>query len=115
MLDVIDAVFSYVNEMNITSLTMQAYADWWKKRNNIELQINQINGKMIFENLDVEMILTKNHKSVNFISQKEVNLSNLQFKKIEKIERTKNISLTRMFHWRDLLYNYESWQGRRNR
>ncbi len=115
LLDVIDAVFGYVNKLGLANYTMNEYAEWWQKRNQIKMDISFEENELRMNIDDVDMTIINNKKVCNFKSRKRIDLSKLEFVPIKSLSKPLNINLTRKYHWRDTLYDYESWKGRRNR
>ncbi len=117
MLDVIEEIFRYVVQKKIPNMKMIEYATWWKTRLADERSVTLDDGKLTFQNYDeqISIMVTKADEIAFQKPQKKMQLSNLKFSKIRTTEREKNLKLTRKFHWRDLLYDYESWRGKRNR
>ena len=115
LLDVIEAVFGYVKKLGLANITMKEYADWWQKRNQIKMDISFEDNELRMNVDDVDMTVISNNKICNFKSKAKVDLSKLSFNRKESSLRSKKMRLTRKYHWRDTLYDYESWKGRRNR
>jgi Polysaccharide deacetylase len=115
LLDVIDAVFGYVNKLGLANITMKEYAVWWQRRNHIKIDISFEDNELRMDVDDVDMTVISNNKICNFKSKAKVDLSKLAFINKKSLLRSKKMLLTRKYHWRDTLYEYESWKGRRNR
>ncbi len=117
MLKVIDAIFSHINSLGIPNLTMSEYASWWKKRVKTKTDISYNNGYITFRNLDrkINFLIYKDNMISCLQPKAKLLFSNIEFTKNNLLKREKNIASMRKYHWRDLLYNYESWRSRKNR
>lgn len=117
MLDVIEDVFSNILHRDIPVLSMLEYAQWWQYRHSIKYLAYLENDEVL---IDTEM----NPEKVGLIIKtsdgiaahdfaKKINLKELYWKKETKNSVPEDYERIHDFHWRDLLYNYESRKGKK--
>jgi hypothetical protein len=115
---VINEIFQYVRSKKIPTMNFEQWAMWWKFREQINLQGELRKNKLALscgEEVDFHIKITYQDKYCIIPYQPQVDLQKLDWKTFpEKKQRTidKNI---RKWHWRDLLYNYESFKGKLRR
>ena len=118
-LQVIEKIFEFINENKINVLTYQEYADWWKKRDKFKIEINYNDNELSCETdkilEDIFLRIFKHDEFALIKIEKNINLNDLKWQKIEKLEIKSNLKRTRKWHWRDVLYNYESRKGKKNK
>ena len=95
-------------------MTMNEFADLWKKREKCDLNCIFENGELSFNNIDLECYIRVSTKvGFNIFPQKKILLKEMNWKK-KKPKRKNNLSQMRKYHWREFLYNYESKRARKH-
>ena len=115
-LEVFSQLFQYLQEQKIDNLTMQDYADFWQQRQDYQPHISFADEQIKLEEIDeaIDLRIAYRGKFALSKNKRTIALTKLDFK--DKVDKTnRNDKLARKYHWRDTLYAYESWRGRRNR
>mgnify|MGYP006280273147 CR=1 FL=1 len=117
MFKVIEEIFKYIrSKPNIWFTTMHNFNKWWRKRDEAEfdyklgkdrISINKFNFP---ENLNLRAAF---RGKTTQIMNDDVKLNSLDFKSDKQYHPPRDIERIRSFSWRDLLYNYEKWKGKR--
>jgi peptidoglycan/xylan/chitin deacetylase (PgdA/CDA1 family) len=102
--EVIEHIFQKVS--SFSNMSFGEYAIWWKKRLNSRL-------KATFENESISVNVpakARKKEQYTFIKGKA---EHLIWENSEKLNLTTDATRSKVFSWRDWLYNYESYQGKR--
>jgi hypothetical protein len=112
--EIFDEVFRYINELNIPKMSFAEFADWWNKREKINLDFSFEEGKLVSAVCE-ELYLKISYKGKTAIvkHQKEIDLQQIPMKQSNKIVSPKDEQRIRKKVWRDKLYDYESKKGRK--
>ncbi|MFO7897075.1 MAG: hypothetical protein R6U84_09095 [Candidatus Cloacimonadales bacterium] len=115
-LEVFSHLFEFLDEQQIDNLTLADYADFWRKRLDYPLHAKFVDKQILLENPDenIELRIFYRGKLALSKNTKQIKLETLDFRDLVD-KRNQHDQLARRYHWRDTLYAYESWRGRRNR
>jgi len=107
--DIFDKIFQYVNSNNFINVSMNDFSEWWEERCILKPEFNFKDNK-INVNFDSQKVFVKISTKDGYTISKngEIDINNIKLEQHTGIKKKKNLRKTRKFHWRDLLYNYES-------
>lgn len=113
--EIIDKIFQYINLHDYENMTMLEYYKWWKERYKLEPEF-QIDENKLKVNYNKNTILTKiSRKNGYSITESgEMDLNKIPIKPYVKKKHTDDKKRIRKFHWRDVLYNYESKRSKKH-
>ncbi|MCK4957098.1 MAG: hypothetical protein KAS49_05640 [Candidatus Cloacimonetes bacterium] len=111
-LPVFDKVFAYINKLDIPTSTMMQFASWWKKRDEIEINPTYENDVIKLDSTPhINIRIYYKNKETVVAAKNRITLTELDFTVVNKtVDDEKR---ARQFHWRDLLYDYETAKGKR--
>ncbi len=111
---VFDKVFQYINSNNYGNMNMLKFCEWWKRKYELnpefEYEKNKVSAKYSSDNVFIR-VSTKKGYVILQKGEHQIKESNL--KPHAKIKLEKDIKRIHKFHWRDILYNYESKRSRK--
>ena len=116
--NVFEEIFEYVNDLGLQKFSFQQWAVLWKYLQSIDLQVSISENKLKLSadnGMDFYIKISYKGKYTILPFRKKIDLNKVdwQVEKIpEKLREKRNI---RKKHWRDLLYNYESYRGKLKR
>ncbi|MEA2096967.1 MAG: hypothetical protein U9P73_09785, partial [Candidatus Cloacimonadota bacterium] len=112
---IFNKIFQYVNSPKFENMNMGEFSNWWSERNKLEPEFQYINKKIIAKynsNIVFVRISTKNGF---IISQKgDVQVDEITLKPHIKQIIKHDLKRIRKFHWRDLLYDYETKKNKKH-
>jgi len=116
--EVFNKVFNYIKFLKLPVLNLQQFAVWWKYRNGIELNC-QLSGKNLTvgsnDQFDFYLKITLDDKHCIIPFQNKIDLNSLKWQTEPELSTKIENRNLRKLHWRDLLYNFESYKGKRKR
>ncbi|MDP8267321.1 MAG: hypothetical protein P9L97_01215 [Candidatus Tenebribacter davisii] len=113
-LNIFDKIFQHVNSKNFCNMSMKEFSEWWRERSKLNPEFNYKDNKINI-NYDSQNVFVKiSTKDGYTISKKrEIKIDEISFKQHSKVKVKKDLRRTRKFHWRDMLYNYESGRSKK--
>lgn len=111
--EVIEYIFSLIDKDSTWQPSFIEYAKWWQQRWKKTHTIRLEDGKLFCENKDDEdyFLISENGKETLTKLNKAKRLAELDWEEFPKGISKERMQMRR-FHWRDLLYNFESMKGR---
>ncbi|MCD4819437.1 MAG: polysaccharide deacetylase family protein [Candidatus Cloacimonetes bacterium] len=112
-LNVIEEIFRYVKLKKMQNLTMNNYRIWWQKREKRKLEY-VLNKDKIFlqKNPKIPLIIDYEGKRVIDNFSESVKYKDLEYKNYPFFLKN-DPKRQEKWNWRNWLYKYESWKGRR--
>ncbi|MCF7792787.1 MAG: polysaccharide deacetylase family protein [Candidatus Cloacimonetes bacterium] len=114
--NIIEQVFSYVNDLEIPNLTFNEFSKFWIERKNFswDAEIKSDRLELKFEkSSNLQLVLEKENEISYFSFQNQIKLKKLSWQRKEAIFIPDDLKRIRKWHWRDVLYNYESNKGKK--
>ncbi len=107
--DIFDKIFQFVNSENFENMSMKEFSKWWVERYELNAEFQYINNKLSVKNESENVFVRISTKDGYTISQeKDIQIDRINLKPYLKPFMKRDLNRIRKFHWRDLLYNYES-------
>ena len=108
-LAVFEKVIQYINSNNYGNMNMLEFCDWWRNKYELnpvfEYENNIISAKY---SSDEVFIRVSTRKCYAILQKGEYQISESGLELHPKIKFKNDVKRIRKFHWRDILYNYES-------
>ncbi len=106
---IFEKIFKFVNSQNFGNMSMGEFSSWWEERYKLEPEFqyvdNKISVKLNSENVFIK-ISTNDGSTIS--QQKDIQIDKITLKPHFRSIMKNDMKRTRKFHWRDLLYDYES-------
>ncbi len=114
-LKVIEKIFAYINKLQIPNISFLEYCEFWKKRSEFEFKAEITDKKIQCQqvNSSFQFCLEYIDKTAVISLQPETDLNQLAWKMKKKTTIPTDLKRLRRWHWRDVLYNYESKKGKK--
>ena len=115
MLEIFENLFRFIDSLDVKKMSMNDYYLWWQKRENTEIKARYYHNEIIFDKPKSNLFVRISYQGKQEIisMNKNINLQNIDWKSSSKPVFQKDIKRIRNFHWREILYNYESYRGRK--
>ncbi len=112
--EVFDEIFRYINSKNILKSSYSSYAEWWKRRSNVDFNVEWNDGTFSCESSAASdtwlRISLKNHKETIIAPTKKIDLMNIQLNdSIPPVDIPKNIMHTRKHSAHRLIQDILDW------
>ncbi|MFC1887399.1 hypothetical protein ACFLYK_01170 [Candidatus Cloacimonadota bacterium] len=117
-LDVFKEIFSYVNSLDLPKMNFEQLSVWWKFRDSIDLKAAFFENKLKLDSDDkVDYYIKISYKDQYSILpfQNKIDLDKIEWKQEKLPVMGREHKDIRKWHWRDLLYNFESYKGKLKR
>lgn len=106
-------IFRFTKKLGLQNITMQEFNDWWRKRQDKDIQCSLENEELHFIRPEPDnflQITTK--KGWATIPKIDVSLTQINFHERQR-KKAKETASIRKWNWQDLLYNIESKRARK--
>jgi len=113
MLNVIEEIFKYSKQKEMQNMSLHAYNTWWKKRDKEPLEYSMNTDKFFLSKKpSIPLAIEFKGKRVICKFSKSVKYHDLNWQKYPFF-RMNNPKKQKKMHWRNWLYNFEHWRGKR--
>lgn len=106
---IFDKIFKFINSHGFENMSMIDYRNWWENRLKLEpvfrIKNNKLSAKI---NSDSVYVKVTTRKGFAILGEGDNQIEKIKLTPHPKYRSRKDLKKTRKFHWRDLLYNYES-------
>jgi len=116
--EVIAEIFEQVNKLQLPVMTFEQFSIWWKYRDNLKIAGSITGTKVVLDSkneYDFHLKISYRNKYCILPFQHKLNLESLDWMEVKRIAKSKQNKNLRKLHWRDVLYNYESYKGKKRR
>lgn len=116
--NVIEEIFQYVRKKNLPVMNFRQWSTWWKYREQIDLKGQFLKNKLKLEageEVDFLVKITYRGRYCVIPFSRQIDLEKLDWKDLPDNKQRKIAANIRKWHWRDCLYNYESYKGKLRR
>ena len=114
---VFEKLFKHIRNMDFWNPSFIEFSRWWNIRKNIKFNPTYKNDTIVLDEIATDYairISTTREKFKILPAQKRIDLNKIEFD-IKKISNySSDVKRMRNFHWRDLLYNFETWRAKQN-
>ncbi|KQC06717.1 MAG: hypothetical protein APR54_06810 [Candidatus Cloacimonas sp. SDB] len=116
--EVIAEIFKQVRELQLPVMNFEQFANWWKYRNNLKITGSMTGKKIVLKSdneYDFYLKINYRNKYCIIPFQNKLDLESLTWIEEKRIAVSGQNRKLRKLHWRDFLYNYESYKGKKRR
>ena len=95
-------------------MSMKDFSEWWKKRYVLETEFKYINNRILVKYDSEDVVIRISTKDGYTISKGgEIKINKISLKPHPEPIMKNDLKRIRKFHWRDILYNYETAKGKK--